>query len=278
MRIGFVTCVTLGRGCIEEVHGLGGRFSYFGTLCDELAPKKSGRTYLDDLAHGSDTPLQKFRNINDPDAVLSLGDADLDWLFVVGWSQIAGPEVLASVRRGVLGMHPTLLPQGRGRAAIPWTILKGLDRTGVTLFQLDEGVDTGPILGQVEVSVRPDETATSLYEKVVVAHRALMRETWPLLQAGEIMPRPQDESLATEWPGRTPADGELTEALSVMDADRLVRATTHPYPGAFVDRPSDRLRVWSGHVRRATCSHPGEALPFRDGALCVVDSSVEARA
>jgi methionyl-tRNA formyltransferase len=277
MRIGFVTCVQLGRGCIEEVHSIGGNFSYFGTLCDDLAVRKSGRVYLHDLAERSRTPLHQFRHINDPDTVAALRDADLDWLFIVGWSQIAGPDVLASTRRGVLGMHPTLLPEGRGRASVPWAILRGLERTGVTLFQLDEGVDTGPILDQVEIPIRADETATTLYDKVVEGHRGLIREVWPRLQSGSIVPRPQDESRATEWPGRTAADGELTERLSVMQADRLVRATTHPYPGAFLDRPTDRLRVWSAHVRSAACTHPGDILPFSDGTLCALETSVESR-
>lgn len=273
MRIGFVTCVQLGRACIEEVHALGGTFDYLGTLHDELATGKSGRTYIDDLA--GDGAVRKFRNINDPDAVAGLRDADLDWLFIIGWSQIAGPDVLASTRRGVLGMHPTLLPEGRGRASIPWAILKGLDRTGVSLFQLDEGVDTGPVLAQVSVPIDPEETASTLYAKVAVAHRHLIRDAWPRLQADEVEVCPQDESQATLWPGRSPADGQLRADLSVVEAERLVRATTHPYPGAFVDRPDGRLRVWAAHVRRPGCSHPGEVLVFGDGTLCVDQSSVE---
>jgi methionyl-tRNA formyltransferase len=275
MRIGFITCVQLGRGCIEEVRRAGGRFCYFGTLHDDLAERKSGRIRLDDLAAADDVPLHKFRHINDPDAVAGIRAAELDWLFIVGWSQVAGPEVLASPRRGVLGMHPTLLPEGRGRASIPWAIIKGLDRTGVTLFQLDEGVDTGPILDQVEIRIASEETATTLYGKVIGAHRHLIRDVWPELESGSVVPRPQDNGLATEWPPRTPADGELSADMSVTEAETLVRATTHPYPGAFVVRQTDRLHIWRAHVRRAGCGHAREVVTFRDGALCVDDSSVE---
>ena len=70
-------------------------------------------------------------------------------------------------------MHPTLLPVGRGRAAVPWAILKGLDRTGVTLFKLDEGVDTGDIIGQEMIALSETVTATELYERVNQAHISL---------------------------------------------------------------------------------------------------------
>jgi methionyl-tRNA formyltransferase len=86
---------------------------------------------------------------------------------------------------------------------------------------------------------------------------------------------PQDESEASEWPGRSPADGELTATQTVTHAARLVRATTHPYPGAYIDRASGRLRVWQAHVRAETCDHGGDVIGFRDGALCVDDSSLE---
>ena len=247
MRIGFVTCVELGRACIDEALDCGGTFEVLVTLRDDLAVDKSGRVHLDEIAASQDTPLVKVRNINDPEAVDAIRSADLDWLFIVGWSQIAGPDVLSATRRGVLGMHPTLLPQGRGRASIPWAILKGLRETGVTLFKLDEGVDTGPILEQRHLAIEARETATSLYRKVSDAHVALMREVWPRLLDDSITPRPQDDSSASTWPGRRPEDGEFSFAESTTDeVDRLVRALTHPYPGASV-RIDDRVfRVWRG--------------------------------
>ena len=101
-------------------------------------------------------------------------------------------------------MHPTLLPQGRGRAAIPWAILKALPETGVTLFQLDEGVDTGPIIAQKVLPIAANETATTLYERVADAHRSLIGQVWPNLPSGNVQRRIQDESQATIWPGRTP--------------------------------------------------------------------------
>lgn len=262
-RIGFVTCVELGRSCIEEVHAMGGAFDLFVTLDDHLATNKSGRVYLDDLAENSGTALAKIRHINDPDSVEAIRQADLDWLFIIGWSQIASAEVLSVPKRGVLGMHPTLLPVGRGRAAIPWAILNGLTKTGVTLFVLDEGVDSGPIVDQEEVVMSRQETAATLYPRIVDAHRQLIRRVWLDLVSGKVMLHPQDESNATYWAGRRPEDGEINLGMTVEQVDRLVRATTRPYPGAFVNIGDKIYTVWAGkpsdncHVREGisiTCA------------------------
>src|SRR5439155_9947707 len=105
--------------------------------------------------------------------------------FVIGWSQLVRAELIALAAGQVYGMHPTLLPRHRGRAPIPWAILSGLARTGVTLFEIaDPTADSGPIVGQVEVPVAADETATTLFDKLARAHVDLIREYVPRLAAG----------------------------------------------------------------------------------------------
>ena len=248
MRVGFVTCVQLGLSCIEEIYDVGGKLDFVMTLRDDVAPGKSGRVFVDDFCRERGLDLVKIRNINDPEAVDYLQARALDWLFIIGWSQIARSAVLQSARRGVLGIHPTLLPIGRGRASIPWAILKGLPETGVTLFQLDGGVDTGPVLLQRRIPIGDRETATSLYAKVVAAHRELLRAIWPDLVAGRVVAQPQDDGAASIWPGRTPADGQLRPDMTSEQMDRLVRATTRPYPGAFWTEAGRTVRVWSGAI------------------------------
>lgn len=267
MRIGFVTCVRLGLACLEEIEALGGKLDLLISLCDDVAVKKAGRVYLDDYAARTGTPLTKVQHINDPESIEALRSADLDWLFVIGWSQIISDDALGAARQGILGMHPTLLPKGRGRAPIPWAILKNLPETGVTLFQLGDGADNGPIADQVSIPIAPRETASSLYDKVCAGHASLMRKTWPSLLSGNLKLEPQDESKATHWPGRKPADGKLSADMTVAEADRLVRAITHPYPGAFLDRGEDRLVIWSGEpaVQGQAQSDDCVPLEFSDG-------------
>jgi len=248
MKFAFVTCVELGLACMKEIDQAGGTLDLVITLKDRLASEKSGRIYVDDFCKARNIDVLKIRSINDDVVVQELKRRRIDWLFIIGWSQIASTAVLRAPSRGVLGMHPTLLPNGRGRASIPWAILKGLPETGVTLFQLDEGVDTGPILAQERLLITSEETATTLYRRIAEAHQKLMRYVWQDLAEDRLTPVAQDESLATVWPGRTPADGRIQASMTVSMVDRLVRATTRPYPGAFWDDGDRRVRIWAGRI------------------------------
>ena len=268
MRFGFVTCVQLGLSCMEAIYEIGGTLDLAVTLPDDRAAGKSGRVYIDAFCAAHGVPLVKSNNVNDDAVVDAITRAGIDWLFIIGWSQIARERVLSAPRLGVLGMHPSLLPIGRGRAAIPWAILKRLDRTGVTLFKLDGGIDTGEILDQVEIPLTPETDAAALYADVDAAHVALIKSACPRLLAGALRPQRQDEAAATFWPGRKPEDGQIDLAGSVADAECLVRAVTRPYPGAYFVRDGRRFTVW-----RARIADPGEVcgtdlcLPFHDGTL-----------
>jgi methionyl-tRNA formyltransferase len=197
---------------------------------------------------------------------------------IIGWSQIARRPLLDAPRLGVIGVHPTLLPVGRGRAAIPWAILKGITHTGVTMFRLDEGVDTGDIIAQEILPIAPTETATTLYERVRVAHEVLIANVWPNLMAGKVSLTPQRAEDASEWPARTPEDGRFTSQNDCLSADYLVRATTHPYPGAFFDDEDTRWRIWAGRAVKG--ARPPEAprienaslhLPLADGVFIATE-------
>lgn len=246
MKVGFVTCVRLGLSCMEEIYKIGGRIELAITLHDNIAPNKSGRVFLDDFCVTHKIPLNKIKNINEDEAVIAIKQKELDWLFIIGWSQIAKKEVLEAPKSGCLGMHPTLLPEGRGRAAIPWAILKGLKKTGVTLFKLDENVDTGPIIYQEVIEIDERETAETLYEKVITAHKSLIRKVWPDLERGSIRYYSQDDSKATYWPERKPEDGRISFFMQTDEVDRLIRAVTRPYPGAFIEVADKIYVIWKG--------------------------------
>jgi methionyl-tRNA formyltransferase len=275
MRAAFVTCVQLGLSCMEEIYAVGGHLDLVLTLPDEKARRKSGRVYVDRFCSERGVPLRKVNHINDAEAIEAIREHDIHWLCIIGWSQIAGEAVLQAPRLGALGMHPTLLPEGRGRAAIPWAILKGLSRTGVTLFRLTSGVDTGPIGAQVELPIAPDETATTLYERVNEAHRTLVRQAWPELVTGHLKFRPQEESRATYWPERKPEDGRLSTTMTVVEADRLIRAVTRPYPGAFWDEAGRRIKVWKAARPGPDHQTGGPRLKFANGELVALEWEVE---
>lgn len=269
-KIAFATCVQLGLSCIEEIYRIGGSLDLLITLKDEKAKNKSGRIYLDEIANEHITPLLKIDNINDQEVLNALKEHQIDWLFIIGWSQIAKKDVLKAPKYGCIGMHPTLLPVGRGRAAIPWTIIKGLKETGVTMFKLDEGVDTGDIIGQGVIKLDQNTTATVLYQKVDDMHITLIAKYWDDIVNNNITLIKQNDVDATEWPGRKPEDGEISSSMTMDEADKLVRAVTHPYPGAFYKDKDKTMRIWSAK----TDKNDG-GIKLSDGYLIPIDYEVE---
>ena len=270
MKFAFVTCVQIGLSCIEEIYKAGGKLDLLITLADNKAVNKSGRIYLDKVAIENKVELLKINNVNDKEVIDAITTHNIDWLFIIGWSQIAKKELLKTPQKGCIGMHPMLLPVGRGRAAIPWAIIKGLQETGVTMFKLDDGVDTGDIIAQEKIEIASNENATNLYEKVERAHINLIRKTWSSIVSNAIVLKKQDETKATYWDGRKPEDGEIFVNMTMVEADRLVRAVTHPYPGAFYQLDGKIYRIWS-----ATCDEVEGMFKLKDGYLNPIDFEIE---
>ena len=246
MRAAWVSFDVVGRACLEASVDAGAEVGAIVTLPGPVDPNRSGQCRFDDVAARFGAALGETANVNDPETVEAVRATHPDAIFVVGWSQLVHQPFIALAPGAVYGMHPTLLPRHRGRAPIPWTILSGIARTGVTLFEIvDPTADSGPIVGQVEVDVARDETAATLYDKLTEAHVALIREFVPKLVAGEFDRVPQDARRASAWPKRTPADGIIdwdTRATYLYD---WVRAQTRPYPGAFTFLGDDKVIVWS---------------------------------
>lgn len=270
MKLAFATCVQLGLSCIEEIYRIDGNLDLLITLKDEKAKNKSGRIYLDEIAEKYNVPLLKIDNINDLEVIEALKKHEIDWLFIIGWSQIAKKEVLETPTKGCIGMHPTLLPVGRGRAAIPWAIIKGLNQTGVTMFKLDEGVDTGDIIGQGVIRLDKNSTATELYKQVNDMHVTLISKYWNDIVNNSITLIKQNEAEATEWPGRKPEDGEIFSEMTMDEVDKLVRAVTHPYPGAFYNDGDKIIRIWSAKTNK----NEGE-IKLIDGFLTPIEYEFE---
>ncbi len=273
MKFGFVTCVTLGLSCIEKIYADHHKLDLLITLKDEKSKAKSGRIYLDEFSEKHNIPLLKINHINDQEVIDAIKEHQIDWLFIIGWSQISSIEVINSTKFGVIGAHPTLLPQGRGRAAIPWAIIKNLDKTGVTFFKMDEGVDSGEIIAQQEIPIATTETATTLYKKVNDTHISLIATVINNIISGNVKTTSQDLSKVTYWAGRNKQDGEITLEMSVVEAERLIRATTHPYPGAFMILNNRKTIIWSAET--TSVENPNRpVIKLKDGLLFLKEYEV----
>jgi len=148
-------------------------------------------------------------------------------------------------RAGGVGFHPTLLPEGRGRAPVAWTILLGA-RAAANLFYLTDEPDAGDIIVQREVPVRPDDYSEDLIERTNRVLAETILDLAPRIRAGDIPRTPQDQSKATYYPKRTPADGLIDWSATTEQIYRLIRAAGRPYPGAFTHFGQRKLIIWRG--------------------------------
>jgi methionyl-tRNA formyltransferase len=245
MRTVWVSFDTMGRDCLVAAAESGCEIVGVVTLPGPIDPNRSGQCSFDEVAARLGAELVETTDVNSDETLDTISRLDPELVFVVGWSQLVRDPFIALAREGVFGMHPTLLPRHRGRAPIPWTILSGLARTGVTLFEIvDTTADSGAIVGQVVVDVERDDTATTLFERIGAAHVELIRECVPPILAGTAPRVPQDPARASAWPKRTPVDGIIdweTRARYLYD---WVRAQTRPYPGAFTYLGDEKVVVW----------------------------------
>ncbi len=228
-------------------------------------------------------------DVNSAETLAAVRALRPDVIFVLGWSQLLKSDMLALAPRGVVGSHPSLLPEGRGRAPVPWTIIEGLTETGVTLFAMDEGVDSGAVLAQPRFAVPPGADAAWLYAAAAEHLRDAFGALVEQARAGQPwVAIEQDRQAGTTRGKRSPADGHLDFTRPVGELVSLVRAVTRPYPGAYAYHRDRKVVVWGATTddappRRGTV---GQVLARRsdavfvqagDGGLWLVEPTVGGR-
>lgn len=193
------------------------------------------------------TRLIPISNINAQSALDVIDDLAPDYIFVIGWSQLCGARLRACAPGGVVGFHPAPLPRLRGRAIIPWTILLDEPISASTLFMIDEGVDSGPILAQRFFHVAEDETAASLYAKHMTMLGDMMPNVLTDLANGAARPVVQDDRYSTYGTRRSPEDAWIDWRAPAADIWRIVRACGDPYPGAWTILNDEKIVIAAAH-------------------------------
>ncbi len=167
-----------------------------------------------------------------------------DAIIVVGYGRIIPQWMIELPRLGDLNLHASLLPKYRGAAPIQWAIARGESMSGVTTMRIDAGLDTGDILLQKEIPIAPQDTALTLAPRMAAIGAELMVETLRGLQAGTILPRPQDHARSTLAPILKKEDGQIDFNLAAREIlDRL--RGFQPWPGAYTSFRGKNLHVWS---------------------------------
>ena len=177
------------------------------TLPRDLAGRHSDFADLARPASKAGAEIVLAADINSAESLEALRRLSPDLVLVVGWSQICGREFRSIAALGAVGFHPSALPKMRGRAVIPWTILRDEKETASTLFWLDAGTDSGDIIAQSFFPVAPAETARSLYARHLANLSAMLPQALTHIASGTAPRLPQDHSKATYCARRRPEDG-----------------------------------------------------------------------
>jgi len=163
-----------------------------------------------------------------------------DFALVIAYGRILPKAVLDAPRLGCWNLHASLLPELRGAAPITWAIARGLEETGICLMQMDEGMDTGPVLARRAIPIDPRETADTLAERLGRLAADVVREDVPRALRGELAPVAQDHERATTAPMLEKAHGRIDWTRPAEEVDRRVRAMTS-WPGAWTTLPDGRV-------------------------------------
>lgn len=205
-----------------------------------------------------------------PNSQQVLRDLVPDLIVVSAYGRLLPPEVLAIPRLGCINVHASLLPKYRGAAPIQWAVVNGETRTGVTLMQMDEGLDTGGMLVSTEVEILPTDTASTLHDRLAHAGAHLLVDSLPLIEARQLVPTPQNAAEATYAPMLKREDGRICWTDSGESIANRLRGF-YPWPGSFTTFRDRVLKVFplASFVPMSCEEVPGTIVDWDDRGMVV---------
>jgi methionyl-tRNA formyltransferase len=234
------------------------------------------------LSKKNSIPFESFAQINNKKSISKLRSWEPDVIFAVGFSQIVGSEVLAIPKIGAIGFHPTMLPKGRGRAPLAWITYEA-QGGAATFFQIQAGIDDGPIFAQEPFVISSKDHAEDVEKHLLFAIDRCLDRWLPRLLKGEWYPRVQDDSIASYNGIRRPLDGLIDWNDPVNMILGKIRAASRPHPGAFTYINDRKVIIWKASLEPQlnykgipgrvlmTCPDRGILVQAGDGLLWLLE-------
>lgn len=194
------------------------------------------------LAHN--IPVFQPERIKRPEAVAVLKEYEAEVFVVAAFGQILSQEILDMPKRGCLNIHASLLPKYRGASPIQHVILDGEEKTGITIMQMNAGLDTGDILYQRETVIKDTDTYQSLEQSLMELGGQAIVEALELMEKGELVPTPQDDEKSCYAALIRKEMGRLDFMKDAVVLDRQIRGM-NPWPSAFTFLRGKQLKIWS---------------------------------
>lgn len=216
-------------------------------------------------------PVLQPKRIKALEAVEELRSYPADVFIVAAFGQILSGEILGMPPYGCLNIHASLLPRYRGASPIQRAIIDGEKKTGITVMQMDAGIDTGDMLYQKETEITPEDTFETLHDRLTALGGEAIVEALALLEAGKLVPQRQDDAASCYAPLIDKAMGQIDFSRPAQEIDRLIRGLT-PWPSAYTGYRGKQLKIWRAVPALAvnTCGRrPGEILSVEKDSVTV---------
>lgn len=219
-----------------------------------------------EMAQSLNLPVFQPEKIKREEAVEELKKYPADAFVVAAFGQILSQEILDMPRLGCFNIHASLLPKLRGAAPIQWSVLNGDETTGVTIMEMNAGLDTGDILIQKEIPITEEDTGDSMFEKLKVLGASLIVEALPLIEAGELKGIPQDSTKSTYAGMLNKSMGRISFKESAEHIARLVRGL-YSWPCAYAYSEGKCYKFLMAHAAKG--EELTEVLDYMNGASAV---------
>ncbi|MDR2523904.1 MAG: formyltransferase [Synergistaceae bacterium] len=233
---------SIGRDCLEELLAAGVDVAAVFTHEDDPAEEKWFRS-VRELAERGGLLVRAPEKLGEAETAL-IRALRPDLIFSFSYRKVIPVSILELAPLGAFNIHGALLPRYRGRACVNWAVLNGETETGVTLHHMVERVDEGRIVDQEVVPIDPNDTAHDVFKKMIPAAQRMLRRSLSSILTGTARGREQDEPRATYFGRRRAEDGLIDWRKTAGEIHNLVRAVTHPFPGAFTFWRGKKLFVW----------------------------------
>ncbi len=276
MRIVFMGTPDIAASCLEALYAAGHDICAVYTRRDKPVGRKQVLTPPPvkqvALAHG--TPVFQPRTLRDGGENANLQALAPDLIVVVAYGCILPQAVLDIPKFGCINLHVSLLPKYRGSAPVQWAVLNGDAETGVSIQQMDAGLDTGDVLVCEKVAIGPEETSGELFDRVTAVGARVLCETLPRIAAGTLTPTPQDHAAATLAPMLTKELAQFRWEESAAHIHNWVRGM-NPWPAAwFVTGEGRKVKVLECRVA-AQSGAPGQVLALRPLTVACGEGAVQ---
>lgn len=227
------------------------------------------------LAQQYGLPVYQPRTLRDGSSDDIIRELAPELVVVVAYGCIIPPQLLHMAKYGCINLHVSQLPKYRGSAPIQWAVLNGDAETGVTIMQLDEGLDTGDILMMRPVAIDPEETSGELFDKVSAIGAATLVEAVDKLGRGELTPTPQDHAAATLAPPLDKAAAQFAFTDSAAHIHNWVRGM-NPWPAAWFEQDGKKIKVLESRLAdNPQGAAPGTVLAIKPLTVAAADGAVQ---